>query len=354
MASNLLTKDMIYGNTGFDTLRQLRGESIENRLKEAQAKEQEGRANYFMSRANEYQPPKQPLDEINYLQGILQQYPRGTPQNMWAARALGNMVLQGSPIMGQPGHPGRGGAPGAGAGGGAGMMIDPESGELIVNPESGKRSGVQFSRQNADGTWTTYTTPATGATTAGQKRKSAHEESMALYDQWAKGVKPYSGFNGALTLAKDKLDAGLGRATQEQMIRLENYAQAQKIRPELAKNIDRFASGGETSVEGTNAIKNSALGMNWLSPQSVAQAAMEEYPIIQTNAFNQSLQPEAQDYPVNSNSAPVYADPGFGQQPQDWYQIADAYQKSQQPRNAPRQTAPAISPNNPFSDLVPR
>lgn len=349
----MLSKDFVFAPTGMDTFRGIQHGNLQNRLLEAQAKEQEGRANYFLARANEYQPPRQPLDEINYLQGLLQQYPRGTPQNMWASRALGNMVMQGSPVMGQQGHAGRAGAGGMN-GAGAGMMTDPETGELVVNPESGKRSGVQFSRQNPDGTWTTYTTPATAATGASQKRKSAHEEAMGLYQQWALGVKPYAGTNGALALAKDRLAATLGKATKEQLQRLENYAQSEKIRPELAKNIDRFASGGETSVEGTNAIKKSALGMNWLSPQSVAQGAIDQYPVIQTNAFNKSLQPEAQDYPVISQTAPIYADPGFGQQPQDWYQIAEQYKKSQQPRNAPRQAAPAISPNNPFSDLVPR
>lgn len=341
----------------FDTFNAVRKTQNESMLADAQAREQIGRANYFDARAKEYAPPPNAMQTIEQLRTVMANNPPDSPQYMWANRALGNIVNQGNPYSpGQPGHSSHGGGMGgggAGSAGGTGMMIDPQSGQLIVNPESGKRSGVQFAKQNPDGTWTTYSTPTTAATSSNQQRESAHEEMMGLYKNWEMGMAPYVGTGGALALAQDKLAAAMGSATDEQRQRLTNYAQARKIQPELAKNIDAFSSRGNTSIEGTRAIEKSALGTNWLTPQSVAQQAMADYPNVQSQAFNQSLQPNAQDYPVTMQGAPVYADPGFEQQPQSWNEIVAAYNKQKNsPKRNSKSSAPRVSSSNPFSDLV--
>jgi hypothetical protein len=313
----------------FDTFLAMRKQSQSESMTQPQIDEILSRTNLNNAQASHIQPQKSPVDEINYLQGIMQQYPRGTPQNMWASRALGEMVLQGSPESST--GSGRGTSK-SGSNLSSGFTIDGQTGELIPNVASQYRGPKQYSQQNPDGSSTIYMPPSSATQSQVEKRMMAHEEVASLYDVWQKGTRPYVGAQGGLRLLADRVKAFMGNADEQTLQRLADYAQAEKIRPELAKNIDRFSSGGETSVEGTKAIADSALGKNWLMPSSVVQQAMDDYLGIQGKAFNKSIEPNAMNFPYKLDKAPAYVNPGFNQPPMDWYQIAADYQKSQQPK----------------------
>lgn len=315
-------------NSPFAIAGQISKNDAETRLANAQALENEGRGQYYSARAREYEPPATTPEQINMLEQMIKGSPEGSMQNIWARNALASLVYTGQMPGGATiGRRASGqSAPSAGVEGSAGFDTQAmQGGAIIPNEASAYRGAHQFSIQNPDGTTTSYLGPTNASLTNVENRTMSHGEVVGLYDVWQKGIMPYVGRKGAITLAKDQSDSLAGTATKEQIARLSAYEQSNRIRPELAKAIDRFATGGETSVEGTKAIMESALSPHWTQDADVVRQSISDYLKNQTEAFKNSIQPMIQNFPEQATSTPVYINPGFGNKIPTIEQISQNY-----------------------------
>jgi len=352
--------------TVFDAFNNFNNGMTQQSLHAAQADEARGRADYYRDRGQmdlargrmdlaKAQKEGQPFDAMALIaqyKQILSDYPSNSPEYQMANQALGGLIdaSYGNPTFGQVqgfgSHGGKGGGGGLGGGMGGGMAVG-EDGQLLVNVSTDKQGvrGTQSAKQNADNSWTYYTSPTTAVETANLKRINAHEEVQGLGKVFINGQLPYVGLGGRVQYLKDLKDAYVNKASPEQLERLKNYDQSERIKPELAKNIDKFASGGTTSVEGTKAIERNALNSKWYLPQSIVQKSLNDYLPIQTQAFNQSLEPTVQNYPINSPNKAAWIDPGFGSPVADrtW---TDKLSSLEKPAPKPRINAPQKNTSN--------
>lgn len=287
---------------------------------------------------------------FNALYSAYKTAPPGSPQSQYYGGLLNKLVATnvGSymPQVQQPQQgipPTQGGAPSPQIPqpvSSNGLLNNPAvTGGYTVNPGSiSARSmrGAQYSVQNPDGTVSTFESPTTATSSQAQKRTMAGGEVHSLGDVYTNGVMPYMGAGGGLGLLSDyvKTYAGDPDATS----RLTAYTQSQNLKPELAQAINRFATNGQGSVEGTKSIENSALSNHWLTPQAAAQGALENYLATQKAAFNQSVSPERTGFQQNvdgtnwlgsqANNQPLFTDQLNGQQAAPPQSSAPAQQPS--------------------------
>lgn len=196
----------------------------------------------------------------------------------------------------------------AGTVGGGGSIINSVNGQPYnINAGSvSQRSlkGAQYSAPNPQdpNSTTTYESPTATAEGKEQVRQMAHGEIDSLGNVYNQGKLPYVGMGGLGNTIVDPLRAFFG--DKDAIQRQQDLSLSEKIKPELAAAIGRYATGAEPGVESINLLMDKALGNDYLKNTSAAQSSLLSYLPAQTAAFNQSVLPERTGFGMNVPGKP--------------------------------------------------
>lgn len=276
------------------------------------------------------------LGFIRELQTILNNSDPNSPEYRYANYQLGSILadLGASPEQfgsSQNGNMlGTNSAPGGiiqipgipGMGGNGRMSMAPwarNTGGINVNPfstSSRSMRGAEGTKQNPDGSYTYYSSPTTAAKTQNENRQAAESELNVLWDPVKEGYAPYQGGGIApdFSLIADSLSSKfLGSKDAEK--RLEKYALARMMTPEVANIAARMSSGGPVGVEAMRELRDAQIqnAPSWLAnkfiPQTALNSAANNYKPLQSQAVDAAVNTGNTGYAVNSNTPPYYGQP---------------------------------------------
>lgn len=220
------------------------------------------------------------------------------------------------------------------------------TGGINVNPfsvSSRSMRGAEGTKQNADGSYTYYSSPTTAAKTQNENRQAAESELNVLWNPVKEGYAPYQGGGIApdFSLIADSLSSKfLGNKDAEK--RLEKYALARMMTPEVANIAARMSSGGPVGVEAMRELRDAQIqnAPSWLAnkfiPQTALNSAANNYKPLQSQAVDAAVNTGNSGYPVNSDTAPYYGQPGRRLSYTDLIKGVGAQPQAQQ--QAPAQT----------------
>lgn len=274
---------------------------------------------------------KNPLEFIRELQGVINTTDKSSPEYQYAYWQLTNILkdLGASPegwsqAKGTPGGKNSTPIPAIPtastitrpSGNGRMSMAPIDQNGMIVNPYSvSSRSmrGAEGFIQNPNGSYTYRSSPTTAAKTQNENRQAAESELNVLWDPVNKGYAPYqgAGLSPDASLLLDAFSAKfLGNKDAEK--KLEQYALARMMTPEVANISARMSSGGPVGVEAMRELRDAQIQNppSWLAnkfiPQAALNAAANKYKPLQSEAVNAAVNTANSGYPITSNDTPYY------------------------------------------------
>ncbi len=291
------------------------------------------------------QTPTDPMQRIAQFQDTMKRFPPGSPQFMYADRALAGVMSQANtgdwvPQM-KGGH---GGTGGLGGGGSAGMNgiggVTGQPGALQADPTSLFRTrGMQSLQENPDGTTTVYRSGTTPVVSTLEQREAAKYESNVLQPVIQKGFSPYNGTGNGAKIATDSWEYKHGNPEQRKAAgkRLLNYVTAYNIARENVLNRMRQGGQTETGEESVAAMMKqiypgAPLDM-WIKtvPGDIITQGMSTSGDILNKASDAVQKQAALGFPTNiGKDVPASIKPGFGSpEPQTWTGIVSQLQNQQ-------------------------